>query len=130
VLECRYGEQLSWQLVAIGLRDEVTEPMRETFDPAAASRLRIFRDRYSMPFALHPKQRAAATGRACRAIVLPDSATPASEFRVLRALQFANFISSLLLDDDTASTGPVGREDVIPERALDVMHLLVGVRRQ
>jgi protein-disulfide isomerase-like protein with CxxC motif len=101
VLEWRYGTQLDWRLVVIGLRDEVTTTARESFDAAASAlRLRVYRDRYGMPFALQPKARAASTGRACRAIVAARIIDPSSEFRVLRALQLANFTTPLLLDDD------------------------------
>ncbi len=100
VLEWRYGDQVEWRLVVIGLRDEVTEAMRERFDPALVTRLTKFRDRYRMPFALVPKARAAATGRGCRAVVAARLLFPGTEFRVLRALQLANFTTELLLDDD------------------------------
>lgn len=99
VLEWRYGDQIEWRLVMIGLRDEVSEVMRERFDPASAARLMSFR-RYGMPFSLQPKARAAATGRGCRAVVAARLDSPGSEFRVMRALQLANFTSTLLLDDD------------------------------
>lgn len=106
VLEWRYADQLEWRLVVIGLRDEVTDAMRNAFDaPANALRMRVFRDRYGMPFALQPKTRAASTGRGCRAIVAARLADPGSEFRVLRALQLANFTTDLLLDDDDQLRG-------------------------
>ena len=98
VLEWRYGEQLAWRLVMIGLRDE---PSSARFEPArVARRYAIFRDRYGMPFGLTPKERAAATGRGCRAVVAARLLQPGSEWHVLRALQLANFTTTLLLDDD------------------------------
>ena len=100
VLEWRYGAQIEWRLVMIGLRDEVSERMRQQFDPAAVARLLVFRNRYGMPFSLQPKARAASTGRGCRTVVAARLFAPGSEFRVLRALQLANFTSTLLLDDD------------------------------
>ncbi len=100
VLEWRYGDQIEWRLVVIGLRDEVTDAMREQFDPAGVTRLAVFRDRYRMPFALEPKARAASTGRGCQAVVSARLVSPGSEFRVMRALQLANFNTDLLLDDD------------------------------
>src|SRR5271170_6828552 len=100
VLEWRYGGQIEWRLVVIGLRDEVTERMGDQFDPAGVVRLTVFRDRYRMPFTLQPKARAAATGRGCRAVVAARLLFPGSEFRVLRALQLAQFTTTLLLDDD------------------------------
>lgn len=101
VLEWRYRDQFSWRLVMIGLRDEVTEVAAAAFDPAASilSR-RTFRDLYGMPFVLVPKPRLAATGRACRAVVGARLLQPGSEWRVFRALQFANFTTGLMLDDD------------------------------
>jgi hypothetical protein len=53
-----------------------------------------------MPFAALPKERAAATGPGCRAVVAARLLEPGSEWRVLRALQLANFTTQLLLDDD------------------------------
>jgi len=101
VLEWRYGDQLAWRLVTIGLRDEVSPGAAQAYDRAgAAARQLFFRSRYRMPFAPAPKVRAAATGRGCRAVVAARLLDPGSEWRVLRALQFANFTSPLLLDDD------------------------------
>jgi 2-hydroxychromene-2-carboxylate isomerase len=100
VLEWRYGDQIEWRLVVIGLRDEVSELMEQQFDPGGVARLMVFRDRYGMPFSLEPKTRAASTGRACRAVVAARLLSPGSEFRVMRALQLANFTTTLLLDDD------------------------------
>jgi predicted DsbA family dithiol-disulfide isomerase len=95
-LEWRYGDQLEWRLVMIGLR----EAARPGDVAAAQMRLKRFRDLYGMPFALEPKQRTAATGRGCRAVVAARLLDPGCEWRVFRALQLANFTTQLLLDDD------------------------------
>ena len=96
-LEWRYGDQIEWRLVMISLREQ---PLAN-YDPVrAAERLVVFRDRYGMPFSLVPKSRASATHRGCRAVVAAGLVDPGSEWRVMRALQFANFNTSLLLDDD------------------------------
>jgi 2-hydroxychromene-2-carboxylate isomerase len=100
VLEWRYGNQIEWRLVVIGLRDEVSEQMKQQFDPAGITRLMVYRNRYGMPFALQPKARSASTGRGCRAVAAARLLFPGSEFRVMRALQLANFTTTLLLDDD------------------------------
>jgi hypothetical protein len=84
----------------IGLRDEVSAQMQQQFDPARVARLRVFRNRYAMPFSLQPKARAASTGRGCRAVVAARLLAAGSEFRVMRALQLTNFTTTLLLDDD------------------------------
>lgn len=101
VLEWRYGDQLSWRLVMIGLREEVSEVASSTYDPSRVVHGHMrFRRRYGMPFGLVPKERPAATGRGCRAIVAARLLDPGSEWRVVRALQLANFTTPLLLDDD------------------------------
>src|SRR4051794_41422696 len=64
VLEWRYGDQLEWRLVMIGLREE---PNSRGWDAGRrAAGHAYFRDRYGMPFGLVPKARAAATGGGCR----------------------------------------------------------------
>jgi protein-disulfide isomerase-like protein with CxxC motif len=100
VLEWRYGDQLAWRLVMIGLREDASRLAKSGYDPARAARgwLR-FRERYGMPFTAAPKQRLAGTGRGCRAVVAARLLDPGSEWRVLRALQLANFTTPLLLDD-------------------------------
>ena len=100
VLEWRYGDQLNWRLVMIGLREDASR-LRARYDPAAsAMRYMTYRRRYGMPFASAPKERPAATARGCRAVVAARVLDAGSEWRVLRALQLANFTTPLLLDDD------------------------------
>ena len=101
VLEWRYREQLSWRLVMIGLREDASGLVARGYDPArAVLGHHTFRKRYGMPFGLVPKERPAGTGRGCRAVVAARLLAPGTEWRVLRALQIANFTTPLLLDDD------------------------------
>jgi 2-hydroxychromene-2-carboxylate isomerase len=103
VLEWRYGAQLSWRLVMIGLREDASTLIARGYDPSrAVLGHHRFRERYGMPFGLVPKERPAGTGRGCRAVVAARLLEPGSEWRVLRALQLANFTTPLLLDDDAA----------------------------
>jgi predicted DsbA family dithiol-disulfide isomerase len=101
VIEWRYGEQLSWRLVLIGLTEDASQYEQRGYTPlrGALGQLR-FRRRYGMPFAPAPKQRLSATSRACRAVVAARIAQPGSEWRVYRALQLANFTTPLVLEDD------------------------------
>ena len=101
VLEWRYGAALEWRLVMIGLREDASRLVERGYTPArsALGHMR-FRERYGMPFRLAPKERLAGTGRGCRAVVAARLIAPGSEWRVLRALQLANFTTPLLLDDD------------------------------
>lgn len=103
VLEWRYGDQLDWQLVMIGLTEEASQYARRGYTPVmmALGHLRTFR-RYGMPFAVTPKPRISATARGCRAVVAARLSDPGSEFEVYRALHFATFTDGLLLDDDDA----------------------------
>jgi predicted DsbA family dithiol-disulfide isomerase len=101
VIEWRYGEQLRWRLVLVGLTEDASQYERMGHTPlrGALGQLR-FRGRYGMPFAPAPKPRLSATSRACRAVVAARIADPGSEWRVFRAIQLANFTSPLVLDDD------------------------------
>jgi hypothetical protein len=101
VIEWRYGDQLDWRLVLVGLSEDVSRYAEHGFTPLRmASSGLLFRERYGMPFAPYPKPRLSASSRACRAIVAARRQWPGSEWRVLRALQLANFNTPLLFDDD------------------------------
>jgi 2-hydroxychromene-2-carboxylate isomerase len=101
VLEWRYGGQLEWRLVMIGLREDASGLVARGWDPGtAAGRLVEFRRRYGMPYAPVPKARAAGTGRGCRAVIAARLLQPGSEWSALRALYLGNFTTPLLLDDD------------------------------
>ena len=101
VIEWRYGDQLRWRLVLVGLTEDASQYEKRGYTPLrnALGHL-LFRDRYGMPFAPAPKPRLSATSRACRAVVAARITQPGSEWRVFRALQLANFTSPLVLDDD------------------------------
>jgi protein-disulfide isomerase-like protein with CxxC motif len=99
-LEWRYGDQLGWRLVMIGLREDATGLAERGYSPSRSALGQLtFRERYGMPFAGAPKERLAGTGRGCRAVVAARLLQHGSEWRVLRALQLANFTTPLLLDD-------------------------------
>ncbi|HEX4035208.1 MAG TPA: DsbA family protein [Solirubrobacteraceae bacterium] len=102
-LRWRYGDQLDWRLVTIGLRDDPPDPATTTYTPARqASGARRFRDRYGMPFAAAPRSRLVASGRGCRAVVATRLSHPGREFAALRALAFGWFTTADLLDEDAA----------------------------
>jgi 2-hydroxychromene-2-carboxylate isomerase len=100
-LEWRYGDQLDWRLVLIGLTERASQYVERGYTPLRAARSQSdFRDRFGMPFAATPKARMAGTARACRLIAAARIDAPGSEWRVLRALQLANFTTTMLLDED------------------------------
>jgi 2-hydroxychromene-2-carboxylate isomerase len=120
VLEWRFGDQLAWRLVVIGLREEVSEQAARSYDPARSLHGHAtFRERYGMPFGLVPKARQAATSRGCRAIVAARLLEPGSEWRVLRALQLANFTTRLLLDDDELIRGALRADGIDADAIVD-----------
>ncbi len=101
VLEWRYGSQLDWRLVLIGLTEQAQQYVDRGYTPlgSADGYARRFR-RFGMPLSPEPRARVVGTGRACRAVVAARLQSPGSEWSVVRALQFAWFTTTLLLDED------------------------------
>lgn len=98
-LRWRYGDQLRWTLVMIGLTEEAAQYAARGYTPTrAAIGYGHFR-RFGMPFQITPKARLSATSPACRAIVATRLTSPALEHAALRALQFAQFTTTGTLDD-------------------------------
>ena len=100
VLEWRYGDQLDWRLVLIGLTETASQYEERGYTPLRGALGQVSFRRYGMPFTPNPKDRVSATARACRAVVAARLLNPGSEWDTFRALQLANFNSRLLLDDD------------------------------
>jgi 2-hydroxychromene-2-carboxylate isomerase len=119
VIEWRYGEQLNWRLVLIGLTEEASQYEARGYTPLrSALGQTFFRRRYGMPFAPQPKARLSATARACRAVIAARIDHPGSEWRVFRAIQLANFTTPLILDDDEQLAAALDRVPGIDGRAI------------
>ena len=99
VLRWRFGDQLRWRLVTIGLTEQADQYVRRGYTPAGSARGYLRFRRRGMPFATQPRARVAATGLACRAIVAARLQAPDSSYAAFRALQFAWFTTPLVLDD-------------------------------
>ena len=69
VLRWRYGDQLEWRLVVIGLTEQADQYVRRGYTPAGSARGYLRFRKRGMPFATQPRARISATGQACRAIV-------------------------------------------------------------
>jgi predicted DsbA family dithiol-disulfide isomerase len=100
VLRWRYGSQLDWRLVTIGLSEDASRYDELGYTPTRMALGNLNFRRHGMPFALEPRSRSTATSRACRAIVAARLNEPGREYDVHRALQFAWFTTTLLLDED------------------------------
>ena len=100
VIEWRYGDQVDWKLVLIGLTEDASQYAARGYTPLRGALGQLSFRRYGMPFAPSPKPRLSATARACRAVVAARLQSPGSEFVVFRALQLANFNTGLVLEDD------------------------------
>ncbi len=101
-LRWRYGDQLRWRHVMIGLTEDASEYAERGYTTLRmAQGNRRFR-RFGMPFGVAPKPRLSATGRACRAIVAVRLARPELEWAALRALQLTQFTTALPLESDEA----------------------------
>ncbi|MEA2332570.1 MAG: hypothetical protein QOH58_2708 [Thermoleophilaceae bacterium] len=100
-LQWRFGDQLRWRLVTIGLSENTDRQRAAGRTPESAVRGQtMFRDRFGMPFLLQPKPRLAATSRACRAIIAVREQDESRADAALRALQLLQFTTTDLLDDD------------------------------
>jgi predicted DsbA family dithiol-disulfide isomerase len=100
VIEWRYGDQLDWKLVLIGLTESASQYAARGYTPVRGALGQLSFRRYGMPFSPAPKERLSATARACRAVVAARLQSPGSEWAVFRALQLANFTTGLVLEDD------------------------------
>jgi predicted DsbA family dithiol-disulfide isomerase len=100
VLEWRYGDQLDWKLVLIGLTERADQYAARGYTPLRGALGQLMFRRYGMPFSPAPKARLSATARACRAVIAARLANPGTEWAVFRALQLANFTTPLVLEDD------------------------------
>ncbi len=101
VIEWRYGQQIDWRLVLVGLSEDTSRYEAHGYTPLRQAHGNIrFRDQWGMPFGLVVKPRLAASTRACRAVIAARREQPGSEWAVFRALQLANFNTPTLLDDD------------------------------
>ena len=99
VLSWRYSTQLRWRLVTIGLTESAEQYTSRGYTPIRAAHGYMRFRRFGMPFATAPRARITATARMCRTIVATRLLDPEREYAVFRALQFAQFTSTLVLDD-------------------------------
>jgi protein-disulfide isomerase-like protein with CxxC motif len=123
-LRWRYGDGLRWTLVTIGLAEDGSRYARSGYTPTRSALGYAGFRRFGMPFQITPKPRLGGTSPGCRAIVATRLDAPGHEDAALRALQFAQFTTTGLLDDPqtlrTALAGVAGLDaDAIVARIDD-----------
>jgi protein-disulfide isomerase-like protein with CxxC motif len=98
-LKWRYGDQLDWRNVMIGLTENGSVYEERGYTAAAMARgYRTFRER-GMPFATEVREKVHGTWPMCRVVIATRRLFPEREYAVFRALQFAQFTSTLFLED-------------------------------
>ncbi len=121
-LRWRYGAQLRWTLVTIGLAEDPALYEARGYTPLkSAIGYTTFR-RFGMPLLATPKASIAATSPACRTIVATRLASPEHELAVFRALQFAQFTTGAVLD-----APPTLRTALLDVAGLDVDAILAAI---
>jgi protein-disulfide isomerase-like protein with CxxC motif len=100
-LRWRFGDQIEWRLVLIGLSESAEAYEARGYTPERLLETQHrFSARFGMPYSFELKPRMAGTSRACRAIVAARELDPALGEAALRALQLMHFTTVGLLDDD------------------------------
>ena len=98
-LKWRYGDQLDWRNVMIGLTENGSVyEQRGYTGPGQARGYRSFRER-GMPFSTEPREKVHGTWPMCRVVVATRLLAPEREYAVFRALQFAQFTTTAFLED-------------------------------
>ena len=99
-LKWRYGDQLEWRDVMIGLTENGAVYEARGYNPTGQARgYRNFRWR-GMPFATDTRERIHGTWPMCRVVVATRRLFPEREYAVFRALQFAQFTTTAFLEDE------------------------------
>jgi len=107
-LKWRYGDQLEWRNVMIGLTENGSVYEERGYTAAGQARgYRSFRER-GMPFATEPRERVHGTWPMCRVVIATRRLAPDREYAVFRALQLAQFTTTLDLEDDAQLVEAIG----------------------
>ncbi|HEV3036130.1 MAG TPA: hypothetical protein VGX72_15225 [Solirubrobacteraceae bacterium] len=123
VLRWRYGDQLDWRLVTIGLAEDPQRYLDAGYTPTRSTiGQQSYFKRFGMPLLMEPRARVTATSRACRAIVATRRLYPGREDEALRALQLAWFTTPLLLDEDADIAQALARVE-----GLDVATVIAAI---
>ena len=117
-LRWRYGDQLDWRMVMVGLAESTEHYEKRGYTPALMAHAPLRFGRYGMPFVLGPRKRVVATGRACRAVVAARLESEELGYRALRALHLAWFTTDELLDEDDVIAAALARDPELDGQAI------------
>ncbi len=97
----RFGDQLDWRLVMIGLSETAERYEQAGYTPGRMTAgHRKFERRFGMPFGSGVKSRLAPSACACRAVIAAREESMELGYAALRAIQLMQFTTPGLLDDD------------------------------
>jgi hypothetical protein len=101
-MESRYGDQLELSTVVIGLSRDPEILLQRGYSPERMALVALRFGRLGMPFSAHVRERVTVSEPACRLIKAAGLQGLEFEEAAARALRFAQFNTSLLLDDAAA----------------------------
>ena len=111
-VEWRFGDQLDWELVVIGLTEDAKQYEDRGYTPERmVSSWPVYHERFGMPFGYQVKAGVSATSRACRAVMLANEQSHELGEAALSALQFLNFTTIEMLQDPAAIAAALGEVD-------------------
>ena len=111
-LEWRFGDQLDWELVMIGLTEDAKQYEDRGYTPERmVSSWPMYHERFGMPFGYQVKAGVSATSRACRAVVQANEQSHELGEAALSALQFLQFTTIEMLEDPAAIAAALNEVD-------------------
>ncbi|MFL5845091.1 MAG: DsbA family protein [Solirubrobacteraceae bacterium] len=118
VLRWRYGAQLQWRLVTIGLTERYEQYVERGYSGVRSAQGRQGFRRFGMPLTADVRERPNATARGCRAIHATRLLHPGRDEAAFRALQFAWFTTGDLMDEADAIEAALRRADGVDPAAV------------
>ena len=103
VLEWRYGDQLDWKLILIGLTEDASQYAARGYTPLRGALGQLSFRRYGMPFAPVPKERRAPPRAPAGRSWPRGSNRPAANGRCFAHSSWPTSPTGLVLEDDEAA---------------------------
>jgi len=117
-LRWRYGDQLEWRHVMIGLAETGANYEQRGYTPERHAGTPARFKRFGMPFGEMRRPRIPGTGRACRAVVSARLDSEHHAYLALRELRFGWFTTNLLMDEDDAIAECLARSPELDAEAI------------